>query len=265
MENKPLVSVIMGIYNCADTLEEAVNCVINQTFTDWELIMCDDCSTDNTYQVALNISKKDSRIIVLHNDKNMTLAPTLNKCAKRASGKYIARMDGDDICPFDRFQKEFDFLENNPEFALVSGWMELYDGGGTYRIIEYTDNPDIESFARTSQFCHAGCMMRKDVFDSLKGYDESSNRKGVEDYDLWVRMYINGFKGYNIQEVLYSMRDDRNAQIRRNNKRRFNEIDVQKNAIKGLNLSPKYYIYPLITFGKIIIPTPIHKIIHKKK
>ena len=64
MENKPLISVIMGIYNCAETLEEAVDCIINQTFTNWELIMCDDCSKDNTYEVALKLAEKDSQHLI---------------------------------------------------------------------------------------------------------------------------------------------------------------------------------------------------------
>ena len=66
----PQISVLMGIYNCADTLEEAVNSIINQTFTDWELIMCDDCSTDNTLAVAQELAKRDPRIKVIKNEKN---------------------------------------------------------------------------------------------------------------------------------------------------------------------------------------------------
>ena len=106
----PQISVLMGIYNCADTLEEAVNSIINQTFNDWELIMCDDCSTDNTLEVAQKIAEKDSRIKVIKNEKNLTLAPTLNRCIEVASGKYVARMDGDDICDPTRFEKEIEIL-----------------------------------------------------------------------------------------------------------------------------------------------------------
>ena len=109
METRPLISVLMGVYNCADTLEEAVQCMIDQSYTNWELIMCDDCSTDNTLQVALSLASKDSRIRVLRNEENQTLAPTLNKCLDVAQGEYIARMDGDDICPPERFEKELDF------------------------------------------------------------------------------------------------------------------------------------------------------------
>ena len=98
MDESPVISVIMGIYNCAETLPRAVECIQNQTFSDWELIMCDDGSSDDTYEAALELAKNDSRLVVIRNDKNMSLAPTLNKCLSYARGKYIARMDGDDLC-----------------------------------------------------------------------------------------------------------------------------------------------------------------------
>lgn len=125
MDRGPLISVLMGIYNCADTLEEAVECIINQTYTNWELILCDDCSTDNTSEVAAILAERDKRIVLLKNKTNMTLAPTLNKCLDVAQGKYVARMDGDDICSKDRFENEMLFLENHPEYALVSCQMNL--------------------------------------------------------------------------------------------------------------------------------------------
>ena len=110
MKNRPLISVLMGIYNCAETLEDAVRCIMQQTYTNWELIICDDCSSDKTLEIALQLASKDKRIYVLKNAVNMTLAPSLNKCLSEAHGKYIARMDGDDVCALDRFEKELLFL-----------------------------------------------------------------------------------------------------------------------------------------------------------
>lgn len=260
----PTISVVMGIYNCAKTLEEAVNCIINQTYTDWELIMCDDCSTDNTYSVAESLAKKDSRIVLLKNEKNLTLAPTLNKCIEHAKGKYVARMDGDDLCQLDRFEKEIMVLENNPDIALVSCNMDLFDKNGTYRTVHYNKNPTLASFIKRSQFCHAGCMMRTEVLKELKGYDTSEKCKRVEDYDLWVRLYAAGYKGYNIQETLYSMRDDRNAKKRRNWKNRVNESRVKKRVFKLAKIP--FYKYPLVYVPiiKFFTPNFIYKIMHKK-
>lgn len=263
MENKPLISVIMGIYNCAETLEEAVDCIINQTFTDWELIMCDDCSKDNTYEVALKLAEKDSRIIVIKNEKNLTLAPTLNRCIDIAKGEYIARMDGDDVCDITRFEKELDFLKNNPQYAIVSSLMNLYDKYGVYRTIMYREKPLKESFIKGSQFCHAGCMMRTEAIKAVGGYSESMNYKRVEDFDLWVRMYKKGYIGYNIQEALYSMRDDRNAISRRTLESRKNEARVIKNAYKWFNLPKKYIIYVITPIIKWLVPNSLYKLLHK--
>ena len=261
----PKVSVLMGIYNCADTLEEAVDCIINQTFTDWELLMCDDGSTDNTYEVAKKIAAKDSRIVLLKNEKNLTLAPTLNKCAGFAKGKYFARMDGDDICALDRLEKEIKIMDSQPEYALVSCWMNLYDSSGIYRVVPYPKIPTSTDFIKRSPFCHAGCMMRKSAFESVGGYSESADYKRVEDYDLWARMYKEGFIGFNIQEPLYSMRDDRNALSRRTVDNRKNEIRVKKNIIKWFELPVSNYIYVLIPVIKLMMPGFVYKLAHKNK
>ena len=259
----PKVSVLMGIYNCADTLEEAVDSIINQTFTDWELIMCDDCSTDNTLEVAQKIAEKDSRIKVIKNEKNLTLAPTLNRCIEVASGKYVARMDGDDICDPTRFEKEIEILEEHNEYAIVSCQMNLFDNKGIYRVIEYKEKPQKQDFITGSQFCHAGCMIRTESIKAVGGYSESMNYKRVEDYDLWVRMYKAGYIGYNIQEPLYSMRDDRNALSRRTFESRKNEARVVKNVYKWFNMPKKNMIRVIIPIIKWLVPNCVYKYIHK--
>lgn len=257
------VSVLMGIYNCAYTLEEAVNSIINQTFTDWELIMCDDCSTDNTLAVAQELAKKDSRIKVIKNEKNLTLAPTLNRCLEVASGKYVARMDGDDVCDPTRFEKEFKVLESHDCYAIVSCNMNLYDNGGIYRVIKYKEVPQKQDFITGSQFCHAGCMVRTEAIKAVNGYSESMDYKRVEDYDLWVRMYRAGYIGYNIQEPLYSMRDDRNALSRRTFESRKNEARVVKNVYKWFNMPKKNVIYVIVPIIKWFVPNCVYKYIHK--
>lgn len=264
MNNKPLVSVAMGIYNCADTLEGAVQCIINQTYTNWELIMCDDASKDNTYEIALKLASKDNRIIVLKNESNMTLAPTLNKCIEHSKGKYIARMDGDDICDPTRFEKEVAILEANAKYAIVSCQMNLYDKEGIYRIIVHPDEPTPNEMIKRSQFCHAGCMVRADVIKAVGGYSNSPKKNRVEDYDLWARMYAQGYVGFNIQEPLYSMRDDRNALSRRNFNNRKNEVRVKNYIMKTFNLSIKNYIYVVMPIIKWLVPNSVYKIAHRK-
>lgn len=264
MTEKPLISVLMGVYNCSSTLDEAVNCIINQTYTNWELIICDDCSTDNTYDLACKIAAKDSRIVVIKNNQNKTLAPTLNACLAIAQGQYIARMDGDDRCSPERFAKELNFLSNHPEYALVSCQMELFDKDGAYKTIIHSETPTTQELVKRSQFCHAGCMMKTEVMKELRGYDESLDYKRVEDYDLWVRLYSLGYKGYNLQEILYSMRDDRNAISRRSFRNRLNESKLKCKIIKIFSLSKKNYIYVILPIIKYFIPTFLYKRFHRK-
>ena len=109
----PEISVIMGMYNCADTLSEAIESILNQTMKEWELIMCDDGSSDATYEVAELYRKRyPEKMILLRNRENRGLNYTLNRCLKAAKGKYIARMDGDDICLPERFAAEYENIGN---------------------------------------------------------------------------------------------------------------------------------------------------------
>lgn len=211
----PLISVLMGVYNCADTVEEAIQSIIDQTVTDWEFIICDDGSADDTYETVRTIAEKEPRIVLIRNERNMGLAPTLNNCLRIAQGTYTARMDGDDICSPDRFEKELAVLENDPDCAVVSCGMLSFDEGGIYGQSNYPERPGTTDFFRMSPFCHAGCMMRKAVLLELGGYNEGDEVQRFEDYDLWYRLYKAGHYGRNLSEPLYSMRDDRQASKRR--------------------------------------------------
>lgn len=265
MNKTPLVSVLMAIYNCEDTLEEAVDCIINQTYTNWELIMIDDCSSDGTYQKASDIAKKDSRIKVYKNEKNLTLAPTLNRCIEKANGEYTARMDGDDVCDLTRFEKEVAVLNEHPEFAVVSCLMNMYDDGGIYAKVGFPEYPQKTDFANNSPICHAGCMMRKSVLNELGGYSNSPKVERIEDYDLWIRLYEAGYKAYNIQEYLYDMRNDRNATKRKKYKFRITEYRLKKDMCKKFKLPLKYRIHSYKPLVLGLVPSAVYKMLQTKR
>ena len=198
----------MGIYNCQDTLQEAVMSLINQSYKDWTLIMCDDGSTDRTYEVASMLRDKyPDQIVLLKNAHNRGLNYTLNKCLKEANCKYIARMDGDDRCSPKRLEQEVAVLESEPDISIVSTDMAYFDETGTWGRICHPDYPTKMDFVSGSPFCHAPCLVRKEAFDAVNGYSESPYLLRVEDYHLWFKMYLKEFKGKNIHEVLYEMRD----------------------------------------------------------
>lgn len=261
----PLVSVLMAVYNCEKTVEDAIKCIQDQTYNNWELIIVDDCSNDNTYNVVQRLSINDSRIKVFKNDTNKTLAPSLNVCANYASGSFFARMDGDDICDNTRFEKEMAVLLSHPEFAVVSCSLKFFDENGEYGKVLYKECPQKEDFARTSPICHAGCIIRKDVFEQLGGYDESPAVERIEDYDLWIRLYNEGYQAYNLQEYLYSMRDDRNAIKRKKFKYRVNEYRLRKKACELFDLPLKFKVQQFTPLLLGIMPSFVYTYLHKKR
>lgn len=265
MKKEPKVSVIMGIYNCVETLGESIESIINQTFQDFELIMCDDGSTDETYSVAYSYFQKyPTKIVLLKNERNQGLNYTLNKCLYVANGEYIARMDGDDISLPDRFDIEVNFLDNNPKYAFVSSPMIYFDNDGVFKVGVGTGEPDINSFPISTPFCHAPCMIRKNVFDIVEGYTVDKKLLRVEDWHLWIKLYKNGFKGYMLNMPLYMMRDDKAAKSRRKLKYRFNEAYVSRLAVKLLNLPKWMYVYSLRPIIIGLLPKSLYIKIHRR-
>lgn len=264
MEKK--VSIIMGIYNCSSTLSEAIDSIIAQTYTNWELIMCDDGSKDNTYDVALSYKEKyPNKIILIKNEKNLGLNKTLNRCLENATGEYIARMDGDDISLPLRFEKEVSFLDEHPEYAIVSSPMIYFDENGEWGESKAIENPTNLDFVTGTPFCHAPCMVRKEAYKEVNGYSTDDRTLRAEDYNLWFRLYSMGYKGHNLQTPLYKMRDDENAYSRRSFKFAKNEAYVRYTGYKMLNLPKKYYIFALRPIIVGLLPKTIYMVLHHRR
>lgn len=259
------VSVIMGIYNCASTLGGAIDSLLNQTYSNWNLIMCDDGSSDETYSVAKKYKELyPDKIILIKNDENKGLNYTLNHCLKYADGDYIARMDGDDISLPERFEKEVEFLDNHPEYAIVSTPMIYFDEQGDFRRGKGCGEPELNRFAKGTPFCHAPCMVRREAYEAVEGYTLSDKRLRVEDWDLWIRMYEKGYKGYMLNQPFYKMRDDRNAYSRRKFKYRINEARVIFMAVKSLKLPKRNFIWIVRPLVAGLTPAFIYNLVHKR-
>lgn len=210
-----MVSIIMGVYNGERTLPEALESMIAQTYKDWELIACDDCSKDHTYRILVEYSKKDPRIKVIQNQKNSGLAASLNHCLEYATGKYIARMDCDDISVPDRLEKQVRFLEEHPVYQLVGTNMQAFNEKGKGDVIFFKEEPTKYDLPKANPFAHATVMMYTSVLKSLNGYRIAKYTARTEDVDLWYRFFASGYKGTTIQEPLYLVRMDAAAYKRR--------------------------------------------------
>jgi len=244
----------MGIYNCATTLTEALDSLLAQTYQDFKVIMCDDGSSDNTYEVAQSyVERYPGKFILIKNEHNLKLAATLNRCLEYADTEYVARMDGDDISLPERFAKEIAFLDAHPEYAFVSSPMIFFDENGDYRTGVATECPTKEDFAKGVPFCHAPVMMRRSLLLSIGNYTADPRVERIEDYYLWYKFYRAGFAGYNFQTPLYKMRNGRDAFLRRKASDRWRGYKVSVEVKRGLDLPwPRLSSIPALC--KVLVP-----------
>lgn len=257
----PKVSVIMGVYNTGkkEILEKAINSILNQTFKDFEFIICDDGSTDDTLKLIQEICKNDNRVIIIKNEKNMGLAYTLNKCLEIAKGEYIARMDADDESLLNRFEKQVEILEQNSDIGVVNCNINVFDNEGIYGERIYNENITKKDFLLNNPIVHPAVMVRKKAYDLVKNYRDINITYRNEDYDLFMRMQINNIKMYTIQDKLFNFREDKNSYGRRKYRYRINEYKVKLENFKKMGFIPKYYLYCLKPLIVGIIPIKMLK------
>lgn len=186
--NSPLVSVIMPVFNTARYINEAIDSILNQTYENFEFIIIDDCSEDES--VAIIEGYEDPRIKLIKNDRNLGISHTRNKGLAIAQGKYIAVFDSDDIAPKYRLEKQVSFLEKNPEFGLIGGAVQPIneEGEETGSAWDYPADPE-EVPVRLlfgNYFAQPAVMIRAKVLSDTEPYNPKFVTAG--DYDLWVRL-----------------------------------------------------------------------------
>jgi glycosyltransferase involved in cell wall biosynthesis len=184
----------MSVYNGSTYLQESIDSILNQTFTDFEFIIIDDCSTDQSWEILQEYADRDTRIRLFQNQQNLGLTKSLNRGLTLAQGKYIARQDADDIALPDRFQKQIDVLEQQPDVVLVSGEMEWIDATGqSLGSMKRTCSAELVPW-QLLFYNHVGghsqVVYRRQAALTAGGYDEA--RRYSQDYDLWSRLVKHG-------------------------------------------------------------------------
>ena len=252
-----MITIIMGVYNGAASLGEALDSIIAQTYTDWELIVCNDGSTDNTLNILNDYALHDERIKIISNTTNCGLAASLNRCLDAAKGDYIARMDCDDISVPERLEKQLHYLEENAECDLVGTYMQEFDSSGKHQVIAVKERPTKYDLPKMAPFSHATILVRTHVMKSLGGYHISKHTVRTEDVDLWYRFFAEGFTGINLPEVLYFVRVDRAAYHRRKLKYMLHASYIIWYGCDMLKLKPWYKIYCLKPIISWLLPPEV--------
>tara|TARA_B100001027_G_C16251019_1_gene324426 strand:- start:767 stop:1657 length:891 start_codon:yes stop_codon:yes gene_type:complete len=203
----PSISVIMSVRNASLYLGKSVESILNQTFTNFEFLIMDDGSSDNSLEKLKKYSEIDERI-VLFSQGNKGLTKSLNFLIKKSTSTIIARMDADDICQENRFEKQISFLNKNKDYSLVGSNATCIDSKDKRQKITNLPLGNFHIKRRLNfynTFIHSSVMFRKEKFIEVNGYDESFPVS--QDYDLWLKMSkLRNSKFKNLKENLISLR-----------------------------------------------------------
>lgn len=201
--NNPKISIVMSVYNGEKYLDESIQSILTQTFEDFEFIILNDCSTDNSLHVIEKYSDKDNRIFLINNNVNLGLTKSLNLGIKKAKGQYIARIDADDIALQERLKIQFDYLEKNKDIFLVGSGAYYVDENGKIITTKkaLTETTDIEKELPT-----LNCLHHPTIMFRHEGFIYREKFVYTQDYDFYLRLLSSNKKISNIPQPLIKYR-----------------------------------------------------------
>ncbi|MBQ8250583.1 MAG: glycosyltransferase family 2 protein, partial [Alphaproteobacteria bacterium] len=259
--NDPLVTVIMPTYNRSHEVEKAIQSILSQTYKNFEFIIINDGSQDNTLFILKKWQKKDKRIILLNNEKNMGISSSLNKALKIAKGKYISRMDDDDISLPTRLEKQVRYLENNPSITVLGTAIKVPNTNKINRLSSSPEESAILSHFQVPVY-HPTTLIRHDF---LKKHNLNYQKKydAAEDTLFWYDIIKKGGKITNLSEPLVIQ----NIHSKKNYK--LDQQALNYNKFIQQTLSPilkdkmPTYRYPISSLHACIIVKEFQKINYK--
>lgn len=264
----PQVSVIMPVFHMAQEngiLQAAVDSIKKQTYQDWELLICDDGSADGTLQILRQLARTDARIRILYSRKNHKAGWARNACIRAAKGQYLAIMDADDIADPKRLAIQTDFLDSHPEYAFVGSCAWMIDHQGIWGLRMVEEKPDCGSFLSTLPFIHPSVLLRAEAVRAVHGYGQTPASWRVEDYELLMRLYAYGYRGYNIQKPLLCYREDVCAYQRRKYRYRITECRMRYRGFRALGILQGHLRYVAKPLAAGLIPAFIMRRIRAKR
>ncbi len=210
MKSNPLVTVLMPVYNGGEYLRLSIESILRQTYRDFEFLIINDCSTDNSLKIIEAFN--DKRIIIYNNENNLGQTKSLNVGLKLAKGKYIARMDADDMAFSMWLDKLVKYILEHPEYVAVSSYAAVIDGLGNPQKILKTPNNFQEVIVNLffgKAMNHVGALLNKEIILKIGGYNEDFSV--AQDYELWSSLIRMGYQIINIPDILVSVRVHENS------------------------------------------------------
>lgn len=253
------VTVLMSMYNTPiDQLKQAIESIINQTYKNFEFLIIDDYADPICTETVEKY--KDTRIRLIHNENNIGLEKSLNKGLKLAAGKYIIRMDTDDISYPDRIQKQIEFAKKHPEYSIIGGRANYFNEDGIYGTSTKKGEITKKDLLFGTPFIHPSMLIRKKDILSIGGYPLY---KRCEDYAMVMEMYAKGFKGYIMDTLVIKYRMDDKAYLKKKFRYRIIETEMKIKYFRKLNVEWYKYIFAIKPIIVGLIPAKIIKKYHK--
>jgi glycosyltransferase involved in cell wall biosynthesis len=240
-KDSPLVSIVMPVHNGQKYIFEAMDSCLNQTYENIEIIVVNDESNDNTLEILNKYSKISNKVKVISVSKKENLGQVINEGIRIATGKYIARIDADDIMFHERIKDQVEFLENNSDVVLVGGQVEIINKEGKY--VRDRKYPLIDSELRRNlfifqAFAHPAIMMKKEILNTIGLYPEDTSK--VEDVKLMFLLSKQG-KFANLNEKVIKYRVTFDTQSQKDMLDHFKKTnEIRKWAIKKLGIKPSF-------------------------
>lgn len=247
----------MATHNGKNRIIEAIESIKAQTYTKWKFIICDDGSTDGSYELLVERYSMDERFVIIRNDTNIGLAASLNRCLNFCYDfEFIARMDDDDISYPDRLEKQMKFLDTHSNISFVSSSVDIYNGNEIIERRILNEFPKKKELVWNSPFIHPATMFRAQDLYSVNGYRVAKETLRGQDYDLFMRMYGQGFIGANLIEPVYLYTENENTVKRRTFKARVGEYKIRKYGYKSMHVmwwAFPFLLKPFIAYLKDVI------------
>lgn len=262
--NKFKISVIMSVFNEEKYLEESIKSILNQTYKDFEFIIVDDASFDKSSEILKNWARKDPRVKIITNEKNIGLTKSLNKAIKIAQGKYIARQDADDISLPQRLKKQIEFLENHLEIKILGTFSYAISQRGEI-LRKNTSSVFFQevkkNLIKKTPFSHSSVMIEKETLNKVGLYNEKFRTS--QDYELWFRI-LKIDKGENLPLFLIKKRYlPGMISIKREKEQIKSMLFLQKQAIKRGDYPRVCYIYLLRPYLSLKSPLFLKKFLRR--
>ena len=221
-----MISVIMSVYNSTDSVEKSIDSILNQTYEDFEFLICNDASTDDTYEILVDYQKKDARIKLFNNKKNIGLTRSLNYLLMKSSGKFIARQDGDDESLENRFQTQIDVLNKfNLDFCTARAYKD--NGNITPKLKQLISYKLLIKYL--NPFIHGTLMIKSQILRNIGGYDE--NFYYAQDYKLFSDLIKSKSKFKVIRQPLYKLNTTDNISSLKSSEQDYYAMCVRKSTI----------------------------------